>query len=60
MRNPSNGKVIGSVPDMNEEDTQVAIDAAEKAFHSWKRKTGKVCEPHHTKFLSEIKAKAVN
>ena len=41
VRNPFNGDVIGSVPDMNEVDTQKAIKAAKDAFSSWKETTAK-------------------
>ncbi|XP_066975947.1 succinate-semialdehyde dehydrogenase [NADP(+)] GabD [Macrobrachium rosenbergii] len=41
VANPANGKVIGHVPDMAEEDTQAAIDSAYEAFQSWKRTTAK-------------------
>lgn len=39
--NPSNNKVLGTVPDMDAEDTQLAIKAAHKAFLSWKNTTAK-------------------
>ncbi|XP_066150959.1 glutarate-semialdehyde dehydrogenase [Euwallacea fornicatus] len=39
--NPVNGNVVGSVPDMHVEDTQTAIDAAFKAFQTWKDTTAK-------------------
>lgn len=40
--NPANGKVIGSVPDMDAADTEKAIQVAYKAFQSWKETTAKV------------------
>lgn len=40
--NPANGKVIGSVPDMDAVDTEKAIQVAYKAFQSWKETTAKV------------------
>ncbi|XP_062602225.1 glutarate-semialdehyde dehydrogenase-like [Saccostrea cucullata] len=39
--NPANGKVIGSVPDMDATDTDRAIKVAYKAFQSWKETTAK-------------------
>lgn len=39
--NPANGKVVASVPDMGEKETQDAIDAAHKAFPAWAAKTAK-------------------
>lgn len=41
--NPANGKLIGSVPDMDATDTENAIKVAYKAFQSWKETTAKVC-----------------
>lgn len=41
VTNPSNGKVIASVPDMDEHDAQMAIDAAYDAFQTWRRTTAK-------------------
>ena len=41
VKNPVDGKVIASVPDMSAGDTKVAIDAANKAFASWKETTVK-------------------
>lgn len=41
--NPANGKLIGSVPDMDASDTESAIKVAYKAFQSWKETTAKVC-----------------
>jgi len=40
--NPSSGSVIGNVPDMAGDDVDHAIDAAYKAFQSWKLTTAKV------------------
>lgn len=39
--NPANGNVIGTVPDMNVEDTQTAIQSAFTAFQTWKDTTAK-------------------
>ncbi len=40
--NPSTGKTLGSVADMNDGDTEVAIQTARDAFQSWKKTTAKV------------------
>ena len=40
--NPSSRKAIGAVPDMGEQETEAAIQAAYKAFQSWKKTTAKV------------------
>jgi succinate-semialdehyde dehydrogenase/glutarate-semialdehyde dehydrogenase len=39
--NPATGEVIGTVPRMGAEETRAAIDAAERAFASWRRTTAK-------------------
>lgn len=39
----NNIQVVGSVPDMVEQDAQAAIDAAHTAFQTWKKTTAKVC-----------------
>ena len=36
VRNPYNGTVIGSVPDMGAEDTEAAVEAAQVAFLEWR------------------------
>lgn len=41
VTNPSTGAVIGSVPDMQTADVEVAIQSAFKAFQTWKRTTAK-------------------
>ncbi|CAI9720404.1 succinate-semialdehyde dehydrogenase, mitochondrial-like isoform X2 [Octopus vulgaris] len=41
VTNPANGDVIGEVPDIGPEDTQKAIDAAHKAFYTWKKTTAR-------------------
>lgn len=43
VKNPANGKVIGSVPNMSAKDAQLAIDAAKRAFYSddWSALTAK-------------------
>lgn len=35
--NPANGQVIGTVPKSGRSETRRAIEAAEEAFHSWKK-----------------------
>lgn len=42
VTNPLNGAVIGSVPDMNAADAEAAVQAAYKAFQTWKKTTAKV------------------
>ena len=39
--NPATGGVLGSVPKLGVEDTKRAIDAANRAFPAWRRKTAK-------------------
>ncbi|XP_013404063.1 succinate-semialdehyde dehydrogenase, mitochondrial isoform X2 [Lingula anatina] len=39
--NPANGGLMGSCPDMNAEDTQIAIQKAHTAFQSWKKSSVK-------------------
>ncbi|KAL3853205.1 hypothetical protein ACJMK2_016764 [Sinanodonta woodiana] len=39
--NPSDGKVIASVPDMDAKDTTAAIQSAYTAFQTWKKTTAK-------------------
>lgn len=39
--NPANGNIVGTVPDMSIEDTEVAIESAHKAFQTWKDTTPK-------------------
>ncbi|RZC32409.1 hypothetical protein BDFB_001787 [Asbolus verrucosus] len=41
VNNPATGEVIGTVPDMNAEDTQKAIEAASEAFQTWQDTTAK-------------------
>ncbi|GFR82852.1 succinate-semialdehyde dehydrogenase, mitochondrial-like [Elysia marginata] len=36
VTNPANGKILGSVPDMDRSDAQAAIEVAYKTFQSWK------------------------
>ena len=37
--NPANQEVIGHVPDMDQEDTKVAIESAHSAFLTWRKTT---------------------
>lgn len=39
--NPADSSVVGSVPKMGKEETQAAIDAAEKAFPAWAKTSAK-------------------
>jgi succinate-semialdehyde dehydrogenase/glutarate-semialdehyde dehydrogenase len=39
--NPANGEVIAQVADMDESDTQIAIEAAQAAFAPWRDQTAK-------------------
>lgn len=39
--NPANQGQLGSVPDMGADETRQAIDAANKAFPAWKKRTAK-------------------
>ena len=39
VTNPASGEKLGTVPKMGAEETRRAIEAAEKAFVSWRRTT---------------------
>ncbi len=39
VTNPANGDLIGTVPRMGEKETEAAIDAAQKAFQTWRNET---------------------
>ncbi len=39
--NPATGEIIGAVPSLGRAETRQAIDAADRAFHEWRKKTGK-------------------
>jgi succinate-semialdehyde dehydrogenase/glutarate-semialdehyde dehydrogenase len=39
VHNPANGELVGHVPNMGAEQTQTAIEAADRAFASWKLRT---------------------
>lgn len=41
VTNPANGETIGTVPKMGAAETRRAIEAANKAYPSWRRKTAK-------------------
>lgn len=49
--NPSDGSVIGQVPDMDVQDTQAAIQNAYDAFKPWASTTAKVCMEREERFL---------
>ena len=44
--NPADGSVIGNVPDMAGDDMNQAVEAAYKAFQTWKLTTAKVVAKH--------------
>jgi succinate-semialdehyde dehydrogenase/glutarate-semialdehyde dehydrogenase len=39
VRNPYDGEVLGTVPDMDGDDTRAAIEAAQRAFLTWRKTT---------------------
>lgn len=39
VTNPATQSILGTIPDMGRAETKAAIDAAEKAFRTWKKKT---------------------
>lgn len=41
VHDPATGKSIGTMPEMNKEDTDLAIKAASDAFHSFRKTTGR-------------------
>jgi succinate-semialdehyde dehydrogenase/glutarate-semialdehyde dehydrogenase len=41
VRNPASGETLAQVPDMLEEETRAAIEAAQRALRAWSAKTGK-------------------
>ncbi|GJQ69185.1 succinate-semialdehyde dehydrogenase NAD(P) [Trypoxylus dichotomus] len=41
VKNPANGQVVATVPDMDVNDVQKAIDAASEAFKKWHKTTAK-------------------
>ncbi|MFP1951810.1 NAD-dependent succinate-semialdehyde dehydrogenase [Lonsdalea quercina] len=41
VNNPATGETLGTIPLVTAEQTQLAIDAAEKALSSWRQRTGK-------------------
>jgi len=41
VKNPSTGETLATVPDMVEDETREAIEAAHRAFPAWAAKTGK-------------------
>ena len=51
--NPSTGKIIGNVPDMNAEDAEAAIQNSYETFQSWKKTTAKVRIGSHSNVLKQ-------
>ncbi|MBD2860242.1 NAD-dependent succinate-semialdehyde dehydrogenase [Spongiibacter sp. KMU-158] len=41
VTNPATGEVLGDIPCLNEAETRAAIEAADTAFASWKKRTAK-------------------
>ena len=41
MDNPATGEIIGAVPGLGRAETRQAIEAADRAFKEWRKKTGK-------------------
>src|SRR5690606_22598034 len=41
VRNPANGQVLGTVPNMGAAETRVAIEAANAAWPAWRATTAK-------------------
>src|SRR6516162_4381666 len=39
--NPATGEILGTVPRLDAAETRLAIEAAERAFPAWRKKTGK-------------------
>ena len=39
--NPATGEIIGAVPSLGRAETRQAIEAADRAFEEWRKKTGK-------------------
>ena len=39
VTNPATGEILGTIPDMGENETRQAIEAANKAWPDWRRKT---------------------
>src|SRR5215469_11925399 len=39
--NPATGEVLGAIPKLGAAETRIAIEAANKAFPAWRKKTGK-------------------
>ncbi|WP_173931539.1 NAD-dependent succinate-semialdehyde dehydrogenase [Chelativorans sp. Marseille-P2723] len=50
VNNPANGQLIGTVPKSGRVETRRAIQAAEEAFHSWKRTSA----DHRAKLLRRL------
>jgi succinate-semialdehyde dehydrogenase/glutarate-semialdehyde dehydrogenase len=41
VKNPANGEVLATIPNMGAKETRRAIEAAERAWPAWRAKTGK-------------------
>jgi succinate-semialdehyde dehydrogenase/glutarate-semialdehyde dehydrogenase len=41
VRDPASGEIITSIADLGKDETRRAIEAADKAMHSWKKRTAK-------------------
>ena len=41
IHNPSDGKIIATMPEMGIDDTKYAIESANQAFQTWSKKTPK-------------------
>ncbi|PSN35729.1 Succinate-semialdehyde dehydrogenase [Blattella germanica] len=52
VKNPANGEVISTVPDMDASDTEKAIQAAAEAFESWQYTTAKERAEHLRKWYN--------
>lgn len=48
--NPSNGKILGKIPESNKEDVDAAVSSAKKAFKSWSKFSTK----ERSDFLNKI------
>lgn len=54
VTNPSNNKVIGTVPKLGSAETKRAIDAANSAYQSWRHTTAKQRSDHLRAFADAI------
>ena len=51
IRNPANGEVLGTVPDMGAAETRRAIEAAHAAMPAWSKKTAGERAQHHAQVV---------